>query len=407
MVKFAHIADVHLGGWRNDTLKELSDQTFTKAIDICIEKRVDFVLIAGDLFNTSLPGVERIKKTIEKFRELKENNIPLYYIAGSHDFSPSGKTMLDVIEKAGLGINVAKGSVDDAGRLNLKFTQDPKTIVKMTGVIGKRGMLDKSYYEALNLEPLEAETGFKIFLLHTALSELKPPGYENMESSPVSFLPKDFDYYAAGHVHVRQVKDLENYGTIVYPGPLFPNNFKELEQGLGGFYIYDGGKEGTDKLEFIPVHLAQTFTTNIDCTDRTPEQVEQDLKDRLYNRDLSNTIVLVRMKGTLLKGKPSDINLQNIMHDLVQSQKALVVLKNTSKLLSRDFEEVKVSTSSIDEMEDKLVEEQIDQPQYSEIEEKKLIPQLMRVFVSQKKEGEVSNDFEDRIKRDADSVMEF
>jgi DNA repair protein SbcD/Mre11 len=407
MVKFAHIADVHLGGWRNDALKELSDQTFTKAIDICIEKQVDFVLIAGDLFNTSLPGVERIKKTIEKFRELKENNIPLYYIAGSHDFSPSGKTMLDVVEKAGLGINVAKGSVDDAGRLNLKFTQDPKTIVKMTGVIGKRGMLDKSYYEALNLEPLEAETGFKIFLLHTALSELKPPGYENMESSPVSFLPKDFDYYAAGHVHVRQVKDLENYGTIVYPGPLFPNNFKELEQGLGGFYIYDGGKEGTDKLEFIPVHLAQTFNTNIDCNDRTPEQVEQDLKDKLYNRDLSNTIVLVRMKGTLLKGKPSDINLQNIMHHLVQSQKALVVLKNTSKLLSRDFEEVKVSTSSIEEMENKLVEEHIDQPQYSEIEEKKLIHQLMRVFVSDKKEGEVSNDFEGRIKRDADSVMEF
>src|SRR3989338_9459862 len=109
-MKFAHIADVHLGGWSDPVMTELNDATFAKAIDLCIQERVDFVLVAGDLFNASFPGVDRMKTAIEKFRLLQKQGIRLYYIAGSHDFSPSGKTMLDLIEKAGLGVNVAKGS---------------------------------------------------------------------------------------------------------------------------------------------------------------------------------------------------------------------------------------------------------------------------------------------------------
>ncbi len=405
MVKFAHIADVHLGGWRNPVLSDLSDNTFVRAIDICINEKVDFVIIAGDLFNTSLPGVERIKKTISKFRELKEKGINVYYIAGSHDFSPSGKTMLDVIEKAGLGVNVAKGVVEDDGRLTLKFTVDPKTIVKLTGIIGRRGMLDKSYYESLNLDNLEGETGFKIFLLHTSISEMRPKGYEKMEGMELSYLPKDFDYYAAGHVHVRQVRNFEGYPLIVYPGPLFPNNFKEIESGLGGFYIYDGSKEGDEKLKFVPVHLAETYSLKLDCDDKTPEQVVQDIKDNLYGRDFSKTIVLLRLDGTLLKGKQSDINFGEIMHTLTEQQKALTVIKNMNNLHSRDFEEIKISTSSIEEMEENLIREHIGAPQYLGIEEERLLKDLMRTFASEKKEGEVSKDYESRIKEDTDDVL--
>src|SRR3989338_890452 len=228
MVKFAHLADVHLGGWSEPKMTELNDATFAKAIDICIQEAVDFVIVAGDLFNTSFPGVERLKTAIEKFRLLQKQGIRVYYIAGSHDFSPSGKTMLDVIEKAGLGVNVARGMVNGAGELKLHFTQDLPTGVKITGMVGKKGMLDTQYYEVLERESLEREPGFKIFCLHTALTELKPEGYEEMDAAPLSLLPKGFNYYAAGHVHVRQVRDFPDYGKVVFPGPLFPNNFKEL-----------------------------------------------------------------------------------------------------------------------------------------------------------------------------------
>ena len=88
-MKFAHLADCHIGGWRDPKLRNIAAKAFDKAIDSCIEKNVDFILIAGDLFNTSLPSVDGLKTAVKKLKGLKDKNIPVYLIAGSHDFSPS------------------------------------------------------------------------------------------------------------------------------------------------------------------------------------------------------------------------------------------------------------------------------------------------------------------------------
>src|SRR5690606_12035603 len=138
------IADVHLGNWRDLKLKTLVIDGFVNAIDISIQEKVDFVLISGDLFHTALPGIEYIKIVIKKLKELKDLNIKVYYIAGSHDFSPSGKTMLDIIEEADLGVNVTKGEIVD-DKLKLNFAVDVTTGAKITGIIGKRGMLEKKF----------------------------------------------------------------------------------------------------------------------------------------------------------------------------------------------------------------------------------------------------------------------
>ncbi len=107
MVKFAHISDVHLGGWKQQPMQELNFQSFRKAMDTCISRRVDFVLIAGDLFDSAYPPIDILKETFAEFKKLKDANIPCFIIAGSHDFSVSGKTFLDVLEKAGFCKNVA------------------------------------------------------------------------------------------------------------------------------------------------------------------------------------------------------------------------------------------------------------------------------------------------------------
>src|SRR4030043_64802 len=107
MVRFAHISDVHLGGWKQQPMQELNFKSFRKAFDICIEKKPDFVLIAGDLFDSAYPPIEILKETFAQFRKLKDAKIPCFIIAGSHDYSVSGKTFLDVLEKAGFCKNVA------------------------------------------------------------------------------------------------------------------------------------------------------------------------------------------------------------------------------------------------------------------------------------------------------------
>ena len=99
-MKFAHLADIHIGGWREEKLKDLTIQAFNKAMDYCIDKNVGFILICGDLFNTSLPAIELLKDTAEILQKVRNNDISIYIVPGSHDFSPSGKTMLDVLEKA-------------------------------------------------------------------------------------------------------------------------------------------------------------------------------------------------------------------------------------------------------------------------------------------------------------------
>ena len=53
-MKFSHIADVHIGCWRDPKLKDLSTEAFIESINESIKEKVDFILIAGDLFNTAL-----------------------------------------------------------------------------------------------------------------------------------------------------------------------------------------------------------------------------------------------------------------------------------------------------------------------------------------------------------------
>lgn len=399
-MKFAHIADCHIGSWRDPKLRDVSTRVFVKAINICIEKKVDFVLIAGDLFNTSLPSIELLKEVVIKLKELKDHNIQVYIIAGSHDFSPSGKTMLDVLENAGLLVNVVKGSVVD-GKLKLNFTVDSKTGAKITGMLGKKGMLDKVYYENLVHDNLVAEDGYKIFMFHTALTEFKPKEMANMESQPLSLLPKGFDYYAGGHVHYIFNTKEKDYGWITYPGALFPANFAELEKyGNGGFYIVT-----EDNLEWIPVSVFNTYNIKVDCAHKTPEQVTQEILLEIENKEFNNTIVTLRVFGLLESGKISDIDFNSIFEKLYDKS-AYFVMKNTSGITTTDFEEVKIDVDDVDAIEESLIKEHLGQVKVSgSFDEKEIVNNLLKVLSQNKKEGERVSDFELRLREELGGVL--
>src|SRR4051794_2925331 len=112
-MRFTHTADCHIGGHRDPRLRNLTQQCFDVFVSETIAAKVDFTIIAGDLFNTAIPGIDTLKFTVTQLGRLREAKIPVYAVPGSHDFSPSGKTMLDVLEEAGLLINVCRGSVTE------------------------------------------------------------------------------------------------------------------------------------------------------------------------------------------------------------------------------------------------------------------------------------------------------
>ena len=91
MTKFAHLADIHLGGWKQKPMQDLNFQAFRAAVNKCIESKLDFILFSGDLFDSAYPPIEILKETFSEFKKIKEANIPVFMIAGSHDFSASVK----------------------------------------------------------------------------------------------------------------------------------------------------------------------------------------------------------------------------------------------------------------------------------------------------------------------------
>lgn len=405
-MKYAHLADLHLGSWRDQKMQDLSTKVFLKAIDDCIEKQVDFILFAGDLFNTSLPSLDTLKIVTKKLKELKDKNIPLYAIAGSHDFSPSGKTMLDVLENAGLLKNVCKGEVNsETKQLHLNFTVNLKTGAKITGMLGKKGLLDKVYYQNLSLENLEHEEGYKIFLFHTTLAELKPKHLEKIESQPLSFLPKGFNYYAGGHIHHPTQVEQKGYGTLTYPGALFPNNFSELEEySKGGYYLItvENGQQGVN---WIPLEMIKHHSLIFDCNHKAPEVVSFEIINHFNDIDLTNSLVTIRLTGTLEKGRVSDINFKEIFSQLY-AQGAYFIMKNTAQLASEDFEEIKISQSTPENVEEEIIKEHLQQVKLFDKEtELHLTKSLLNSLNTTKKEGETVTDFQKRIEGEAGKLL--
>ena len=403
-MKFAHLADCHIGSWRDPKLKDTSTNAFIKAVDKCIKEKVDFILIAGDLFNTSLPRLDNLKTVVTKFKQLKDLGIPVYIVPGSHDYSPSGKTILDVLEEAGLFVNVFKGSVED-GKLKLNFNVDRKTGAKITGILGKRGALEKAYYEKLALDNLEKENGYKIFLFHSGIDELKPKEMENIISQPLSLLPKGFDYYAGGHVHIVDDKQVEGYGRIVYPGPLFPNSFAELEKlERGGFYIVEDGNA-----RWEPIQIYNIEKLHVDCNHKNPDEIKNEILNSLKNKELNNTVVLIRLGGILESSKPSDIDFKEIFAFLY-SKSAYFVMKSSHAVSSKEFEEIKTDARNVEDVESFLIKEHLGQIKLENLtleKEEELVKSLMRILSTEKQEGETVPDFERRVREEVGRVLEM
>ncbi len=405
-MSFVHLADCHIGAWRDPVMKELPMLAFEQAIGAVLARKADFLLVAGDLFNTAVPPLDMVKRTVTQLQRLKGASIPVYAVAGSHDYSPTGKTMLDVLEEAGLLVNVMKGEVverDGKQALRLRMTQDPKTKIKITGILGRAGQLDRHYYEDLDREALENEEGKRIFLFHAPITELKTKELAQMDSSPVSMMPKGFDYYAGGHVHVVNEISLPGYRRVVYPGPLFPASFSELEElKNGGFVVVDDDWG----IERVPVVVKETVNLHIDAERRTAAEVNAALRE-LEETDVEGRIVLVRAEGELSEGRVTDVRFKELVKAL-QEKGAYAVLRNTAKLSSKEFEEFQVAHGSAEELEERLIREHAgQQPIGLAVEEEiKLTKELFAILGEEQPEGEKKYEYEERIVNAAKERLE-
>ncbi len=405
MASFAHLSDIHIGAFRQPLLQDLALKSFTRAMDICIEGTVDFIIVSGDLFDSNIPDMALANAAVKKIREVTKKGIPFYVVYGSHDFSPTQTSIVDLIESAGLFSKVTKGKMND-GKLQLEFQVDERTGAKLCGISGRRLGIEKEYYNILDRASLEKEEGFKIFVMHGAVSEYKPKYAAESESIPLSSLPKSFSYYAGGHIHEKLLSNEYGY-SLAYPGTPFGADYRDLETTARGqergFFIVNFTSK-VEKIEFVPVSICGYELIECDANGKTAVKVQEDLL-KLAEKDerLSDRLILLRVSGEMSGGKTSEIDFQRIRRTLRENG-ALEVLLNYQRLTSKEYSAVRVAGmgEEVHKIEERLFKENIGTVRVSNPKLKgdsgvRISRDLLAALKQAKKDNETKGSHETRI----------
>ena len=424
-IKFAHVSDCHLGGWRKASLNKLGCQAFSQMVDAIIEEDADFLVISGDLYHVSNPTVDIVDFTTKELKRLHDKEIPVYGIMGSHDFSPRGKSMVRPLISADFFKNVSKPIwlEDTENPIRLELFEDEKTKVKLTGMRARKKGLELEDFQKLDVKFLEEESGEKIFLLHTLLSELKPVEYQNMESGPKSILPRNFLYYAGGHIHktipeeLREglyviTKDSALDKKVIYPGCLAPTNFLELEkQQYGGFCIVSGDIPNGDlEVKYVKLPIKEVIRLYVDGNSKSSVEVNDIIEQEITRGSFEDKIVLLRIEGSLSSGKSYDIQGNDIVQKL-KDKGAYEVLINKTKLISETYEKISIDSGETNEnIEERLIHEHVQKTDILDFPKDKLkqiIHQLMSALGRDLRDGEKVKDYDREILEHFYTILEI
>ena len=248
-MQFMHMADTHLG-YRQYGLSERENdflEVFNQAIDEVINERPDFAVHSGDLFEYSRPPTRALLTAQNGFLRLKNENIPIYAIAGNHDIVMKKNALPPQILFRDFGLKVISPK-------NPYFIEND---VFIGGAPYASKYTSKHLIERLqNLE--KSSEGYKktILVLHQGIDRYMPYEFE----VKIGDIPKTFNYCAFGHIHERIVDDFGN-GKLAYPGSMEIWRSNELDgykKNGKGFYLVDIGGDQPE-IEKIDLDLPREF----------------------------------------------------------------------------------------------------------------------------------------------------
>jgi len=241
-VSFIHCADLHLDspiiGLRNlpsfiaDRLKESTFASFSAIIDQAIACKVDFIIIAGDIFDgedRSIKAQIRFRKEMER---LHAHHIAAFIIHGNHDHLKGSWTKIEF----------PKNVYIFPKEVTAKAFYKGEMMVQLYGFSYEM----RHVYER-KIEDYEKEkTGdYHIGILHGNLEGTS----EHSAYAPFSLqdlAAKKMDYWALGHIHKRVI--LTENPLAVYPGNIQGRHKKEIGE-KGAYLVQLNGME--TKAEFF------------------------------------------------------------------------------------------------------------------------------------------------------------
>ena len=411
-MKFAHLSDVHLGFQKQESLQKIERQVFEKILDECIERKVDFILIPGDLFHVNIPEMRVQKFAFAKFRAVHDAGIPIYVVYGSHDFSPVSNSVIDLLAEVGYITKVTDATSHEDGAISLKCLVDPKTGAKITGLSGLKVGKDREWYEKLDRESLEAEQGLKIFLFHGGISDMKTDSGIDGDQMPLSLLPQGFSYYAGGHMHKFNHQSFDGYSNVVYPGTPFAGYHADLEDNANGQkrgFVLVEFEDTVKSVDFVEIENTEYEVIEVDANNRKAESVNQELAEKTADIDVQNKVVIIKIQGELMAGKTADVDV-SIVRDNLNNKDALVVNVSKNQLTSKEYSITEAKGSNKEEIETNVFSENIgqlkfDYPELLNESGIKLSSKLLQELGQSKLENEKNNEYIPRIRDSALALL--
>ncbi len=237
-MRFLHTADLHIGKTLNDVLL-LEDQRYIleEIARIAEEKKVDAVLIAGDVYQRSAPQAEAMTLFSDFVKKLKDLGCRVYIICGNHDSEQRIAYFSELIRSAGVYVSDCfDGTVqqvtekDEYGEIVITLLPFLRPLqVKKQIPQAKVTSYQDAVQAALNTVPVD-KSKRNIILCHQFISgavrsdseEKAVGGLENIDAA----LLNDYDYAALGHIHGPQQMTRE---TIRYAGSPLKYSMSEVD----------------------------------------------------------------------------------------------------------------------------------------------------------------------------------
>ena len=256
-MRFIHAADIHLDsplrglakydGAPVAEIRRATREALDNLVSLAIDEEVDFVVIAGDVYDGDWKDHNTGLFFSAKMSELRHAEIPVFLISGNHDADNVMTKRLVLPE------NVVRFS-----------TKKPEThrIEELKVAIHGQGFANRSVTENLASNYPATEKGwFNIGVLHTSLTGRE--GHDNYAPCTIGDLERlSYDFWALGHVHTRE--EIDSDFPIWFSGNIQGRHIKEV--GSKGCSLVTVSESGDCSVEFVALDVVRWIEISIDCS---------------------------------------------------------------------------------------------------------------------------------------------
>ena len=254
-ITFLHAADLHLGapfkGLRTSSGKwarrmvEAIPEAYGRVIDAAISRSVDFVVLAGDIFDLAHPSFADYACFIDGLERLNAAGIPVYFCTGNHD--PYTSWRQDFADLPANAHMFPAG--EEAGCFVYERDGLPLAVLMGRGYYNQTWPSGHDIAQGISRGAAQAATGieapFAIGVLHTGL-DVDPT---KAPADPEELLRAGMDYWALGHIHTPKLYGDDN-PRIAFSGCIQGRAMKDT--GARGVNIVTLAQGEPNQVEFVP-----------------------------------------------------------------------------------------------------------------------------------------------------------